>query len=404
MIQKLKNIYHLFQAITANFLYGFPSRRLKVIGVTGTDGKTTTTSIIYHILRSSGKKVSMISSVYAKIGNEEHDIGFHVTSPDRSDVQRYLKQSADNGDEFFILEVTSHGIDQYRVWGIEFDIGVLTNVSHEHLDYHKHYKAYVRVKSKLLEMAHIAITNADDQSHPLLEQYVSAPLITYALRKDADYKIDIAKKLGITLPEFNNYNCLAAYAVCRRLGISEKEILEALKTYKLPDGRIEVVTKKPVMAIVDFAHTPNSVDKILQYVRQQVPDGRIIHVFGSAAQRDESKRPIMGSASGRWADLVILTEEDCRTEDPEKICREIAVGLREKGFKKVSAAKFGSSDHQFAVIIDRGEAVKKAVEVAKKGDVIILTGKGHEQTLCRGTKEHPWSDKEALLEAFNQKK
>ncbi len=405
MIQTLKNYYHLGQAVFANVISGFPSRRLRVIGVTGTDGKTTTTSLIYHILISSGKKASMVSSVYAKIGGVEYDTGFHVTSPSAADVQSYLKKSADNGDEFFVLETTSHGLDQYRVWGIAYEVGVLTNVTREHLDYHKTYESYAEVKSRLLRAAKIAITNSDDASYELLRKLVPGKIKTYALKIKADYNNPIDKIINATLPDFNIYNYLAAYAVCRELGLADEDIFSAMKTFKLPSGRIEVLLTKPLTAIVDFAHTPNSIEKILPFVKKEyVKDGgRLIHVFGSAGRRDESKRPIMGEASGKSADMVIITEEDYRDENPETICKEIAEGLEKHGFTNVAPTSFGSETKKFTVIINREDAVMKSVEISRPGDVIIYTGKGHEKSLCRGAKEYPWDEQRAVKKALSAK-
>lgn len=403
MLQALKNYYHLLQAFFANIRYGFPSKHIKVIGVTGTDGKTTTTSLIYHILKKSGRKVSMVSTVYAEIAGQEYDTGFHVTSPDPMDIQKFLRKSADAGDEFFVLETTSHGIDQNRIWGVQYAAAVLTNVTHEHLDYHQTYESYVKVKSRLLMQAQTTITNADDNSFALISAFVTKPLKTYALHKPADYSVNIAEKLGVVIPEYNNYNCLAAYAVCKELGLTDFEIFEALKTYKLPPGRLEVISTEPVTVIVDFAHTPNSIEKLLKYLRKQKPEARIIHVFGSAGRRDKTKRPLMGAASGSYANLVILTEEDYRDEDPVKISADIAVGLNNHGFQEVSPEVFGSADKQFTVIVNRMEAVLKAKAIAKNGDVVLFTGKGHEQSLCRGDKEEPWNDIDEVRKVFTNK-
>ncbi len=411
MKQSVKNIYHLFRALTANTVYRFPSKKLKIIGVTGTDGKTTTTSLIYHILKTSGRKVSMISSVYAKIGATEHDIGFHVTSPDPFSTQKYLHMSQKAGDEFFVLETTSHALDQNRVWGIKFDIGVITNVSHEHLDYHKTYENYVKTKARLLKYSKRMLINMDDKSYQPLRSFVEKHsesslqnLYTYGLNDSASFHENMEARVGLPLADFNKYNYLAAYGVCKLLGISDEEIISALKTFVLPPGRIDVVIKKPFTVIIDFAHTPNAIEEILKYVKSVYcdPGSRLIHVFSSAAKRDESKRPLMGEASAKYSDLVILTEEDYRTEDPRKINKEIAAGLLKGNFKEVPPADFGNEAKTYAVIIDRKEAINKAITVAKPGDVVVSTGKGHEKSLCRGKIEYPWDDKQAVLEALER--
>lgn len=399
-VQVAKNFYHLLQALLANLLYGFPSHRLKVIGITGTDGKTTTTHLVYHIFREAGRKASMISTVYAKVGDREYDTGLHTTTPDPFLVQKMLKKAVDNGDEYFVLETTSHALDQNRVWGVRYHIGILTNITHEHLDYHSDYGEYLRTKLMLLERSQVAVINRDDSSfkeaQKLLSRRKTPRIVTYGLAKGADFILDYRKTIP-GLADFNAYNYLAAHAVAITEGIGEKEIAASLRTFKLPPGRIDVVYSGKYKVIVDFAHTPNAIDRILKTVRSlHVKNGgRIIHVFGSAGLRDSSKRPLMGSASGKSADLVILTEEDYRTEDPREICRQIEAGLRSTGFgyeRDLSA----DNNEKYTIILDRKTAIGKALGVARRNDVVVITGKGHEKSLCRGTTEHPWDDVAAV--------
>src|SRR3989338_88837 len=403
MLQKLKNFYHLFQAILANIYYGFPSHKLKIIGVTGTDGKTTTTHLIYHILKSAGKSVSMISSIYANIAGKTYDVGFHVTTPDVFPLHKFFRQSANSGDEYFVLETTSYALAQNRIALINYEAGVLTNVTHEHLDFHKKYEEYVKSKAILLNHSKIALLNADDKSFSLLKDILNKKFRTYALKNKATYRVDLNKKWGLNLTQFNNYNYLAAYSLCKILGISDKKITEALKTFKLPPGRLEVVTKKPITVIIDFAHTPNAFHEVLSEVKERLvkSNNRLIHVFGQAAKRDSSKRPFMGEESARYADIIILTEEDYRNEDPEKICREIAVGIKKKEFKYIHSNQLINwSNKCYTTIIDRKKAIEKAIEIAKPADVVILTGKSHEKSLCRGKIEYPWDEKKAALNAL----
>jgi len=379
-MQKLKNIYHLFQAILANILYGFPSRRLKVIGVTGTDGKTTTTHLITYILKSAGKKVSFVSSVHASIGGKEYDTGFHVTTPSPFALQKFLKQSANYGDQYFVLETTSHALDQNRVWGIKYEVGVITNITHEHLDYHRTYEEYVKTKEKLLEMSKIRIINKDDESFKYLSQKSKV--------KSQKYNSKVKSLRAIpNLTKFNQYNYSAAYTVCKQLSLSDNQILTAMKTFKLPKGRLELVYDKDFKVIIDFAHTPNAFENLLPEIRKKFlkKGGRAIHVFGSAGKRDFTKRPLMGRTSSQYADYIILTEEDYRTEDPKKICQEITSGIKNKPYE---------------VIVNREQAILKAITMAKKGDVIVLTGKSHEKSLCRGKVEYPWSEHETVKKAI----
>lgn len=377
MFQNLKNFFHVLQAVTANIYYGFPSKKLKVIGVTGTDGKTTTTHLIYHILKLGGKKVSMVSSIYAKVGSKEFDTGFHVTTPDVFPLQKLLADSVKNGDEYFVLETTSHALYQNRVFGIRYEIGVLTNVTHEHLDMHHTLEEYTHIKLQLLRHARYAVANEDDQSFKMIKNE-KLKVIRY------NSNFNLLGKLP-PLPKFNQYNYSAAYTISKVIGISDDTILRAMKTFKLPKGRYDIVATKPFTAIIDFAHTPNGIYQILQDVKKRyvTKRSRLIHVFGSAGRRDQTKRPAMGEASGTFANYVILTEEDYRDEDPVKICNEIAIGLKKKGTP-------------YEIIINRKKAIEKAFEIAKKGDVVIATGKGHETSLCRGSKEYPWDERKTF--------
>lgn len=404
MIRKLKNIFHLGEAAVGHLVYRFPARKLKIIGVTGTDGKTTTTSLIYHILTKSGRKASMISTVAAKLGTKEYDTGFHVTTPGRHRIPKFLRASVDNGDEFFVLEITSHALDQNRAWGLSFVAGVITNITHEHLDYHKTYDNYVRAKAKLLLKSRTAIINHDDQSYPFLREVLDAAgkeFITYGIKQQSDVMVDIAKHFPPDMPEFNQYNYLAAYAVCREVGIADGDIFAAMKTYTLPVGRLDVVQADGVKVLIDFAHTPNSIDQLLKAVKgARDTKGRIIHVFGAAGLRDFTKRPLMGEASGAWADIVILTEEDYRTEDPVEIAETIAAGLKKRGF---TLADDLNRSKEYTVIIDRADAIKRAITIARPNDIVVITGKGHEKSLCRGKTEYPWDDREAVVKEIDRK-
>ncbi len=397
LVQTIKNSYHLLLALLANLKYNFPSRRLKVIGITGTDGKTTTTHLIYHILTLAGRKTSMVSSVFANIGGKSYDTGFHVTTPDIFPLQRFLSQSQLGGDEYFVLETTSHAITQNRVWGVKYKAAVLTNITHEHLDFHGDYESYLKSKIKLLRIADIAIVNVDDKSYSYIKKLRLKNVHTYGLKNTAEFSIDLGQKLKMPLPSFNRANYLAAYAACSLLGIDEKIILKALGSFSLPPGRIELLLRKPITVIVDFAHTPNGIFEILKNVKTMYLNkgGRIIHVFGSAERRDVTKRPIMGKSSGSFADFVILTEEDCRDEDPVMIANDIAKGLESTGFSFAPLSKLGQTIKQYSILTNREVAIQKAFKIARKNDLIILTGKGHEKSLCRGSIEYPWSDIEA---------
>lgn len=392
-IRVLKNWAHLVMAVIANILYGFPSKRLKVIGVTGTDGKTTTTHLIYHILNAVGQKVSMLSTVTST--------GLHWTTPNPFKVQKILKQAADKGDQYFVLETTSHALDQNRVYGIKYEVSVLTNITHEHLDYHRTYQTYLKAKSKLFLNSKISLINTDDKSFVEIKKILdenSKKYFTYGLKNKADFQFNYKEKIDQDLTDYNNYNYLAAFSIGKLLEISAEDIIKSLKTFKLPEGRYDIVYDKEFEVVIDFAHTPNAIGNILSSLKERLKDrkGKLIHVFGSAGKRDKSKRPIMGEESGKYADIVILTEDDPRTEDALTICNEIAPGLKKYGFEYVEQNKLDNQAKKFTIITDREMAIKKSFDLAKKGDVIALTGKGHEKSISRGRKEDPW-DEEALV-------
>ncbi len=388
MWQDLKNIYHLLVASLANIYYGFPSRKFIVIGVTGTDGKTTTTSLIYHMLRTAGKKALMISSVGAIINGKEYDVGFHVTTPSSFALQKFLKQASDAGLKYLVLETTSHALDQYRVFGIHFNVGVLTNITHEHLDYHKTYGEYVNTKLKLLVASDTAIVNRDDGSYAFVSKV--SKLKTYGLKKDADinpYNFPFTTTL---FGEFNKYNVLAAVSVCKALGIENNKIRNGIKSFKPPKGREDIVYKNSFSVMIDFAHTPNAFEVVLRDLRRANVKARIIHVFGSAGARDATKRPLMGQASAKYADIVILTAEDPRREPIEKIVNEIESGIKNK--KKVLK------------IYDRKKAIFEAIKIAKKGDLVLITGKSHEKSMNYGHGEEPWDEYETVRSALKNLK
>lgn len=383
MIRKLKNFYHLVVAILMNVLFLFPGRKLKVIGVTGTDGKTTTSSLIYHILKENGKKTSLLTSIGAFIGEKEYQTGFHVTTPNSFSLQRILRKAVKTKSEYFVLEVTSHAIDQERIWGVPFKIGVLTNVTSEHLDYHKTFDNYLKTKEKLLKIADIDIVNRDDSSYTLFSESKNhkdnSSWITYGFSKSADVNLEnFNSESRVLIGDFNKYNVLAAAACARMLGISDENIRRAIKTFKMPIGRMDFVYDEEYAVVIDFAHTPNAFEQILSALRQQTT-GRIIHVFGSAGERDQIKRPLMGKISGKFADVIILTAEDPRSEDENDIIEEIAKGVRAK-------------DKEILRIPDRKDAINKAIKIAKSGDLVVITGKAHEKSMTYGNKDLPWDE------------
>lgn len=350
--------WHLPQAVLANLIYGFPGRKLTVIGVTGTSGKTSVCHLLHHILQTSGLKVALISTISAP--------GLHVTNPDPFVLQKMLRQLVNKGVEYLVLEVTSHGLDQNRNWGIPFTYGVLTNITHEHLDYHKSFANYQKAKLKLIRLAKIAVLNRSDPSFVLAK------------------KISRGRVLEFN-GEFEEANQAVAAAVAQDLGISQKKIKTALTSFPGIPGRMEFVKTKPFNIVIDFAHKPDALVKALESLRPKTR-GRLISVFGCAGLRDRLKRPMMGEISGRLADITILTSEDPRTESPQEIIKQI-----KSGFK---------SNHQVYSQPDRQKAINLAVSLARPGDTVALFGKAHEKSMCFGKIEYPWSEYQAVRKAL----
>ncbi len=397
-MQRVKNYYHLLRAIVANLSHGFPSKKLTVIGVTGSDGKTTTTSLIYHILNTAQKKVSMVSTVGAIINGTTYDVGFHVTNPAPSQLQKFIKKALVSGNDtekkYMVIEATSHGIDQYRVWGIPFTIGVITNVSDEHLDYHKTYEKYVTTKAKLLLSSKQSIINKDDRSYSYISAFLTKKkykgnILTYGL-SDADITPELFPFKTTLLGNYNTYNVLAGISTCLQLGIEKETILSAIDSFQAPIGRAQIVYQKDFRVMIDFAHTSNSFEQILSSVRPQVK-GRIIHVFGSAGKRDVAKRKVMGENSSKYADVIILTAEDPRSEDVNHIIDQIAQGISKK--RKIEVLK----------IPDRTRAITTAIAMAKRNDMVICTGKAHEKSMNLGHGEESWDEFAVVKKALEQR-
>ena len=397
MLQKLKNYYHLVRAIVALFYFNFPAKKLRVIGVTGTDGKTTTVHMIANVLESADGKVGYISSIGVYIGGRKADTGFHVTTPDPWQIQKFLKKMVDSGAKYAILEVTSHGLDQNRVFGCNFSIGVLTNISHEHLDYHKTLKNYLMAKAKLFKKTKVNILNIDDPAFGEIKKVANGEIITYGILKEADYNL---KKFPLKLKifgEYNLYNALAAVSVASILEIDREVILKSLADFRGLAGRMELINQgQDFKVVVDFAHTPNALKQALKTLKSKIKNqkSKMITVFGSAGLRDVGKRQLMGEISGRLSDYTVITDEDPRTEDPRKIARTIAKGCEKTG---------GKEGETFFIVNDRQKAIRFALQkLAKKGDVVGIFGKGHERSMCLGKAEKPWSDQEEAKKALRK--
>lgn len=392
LLRRVKNVGHLMEAVGANLLYGFPSKKLRVIAITGTDGKTTSTTLTYEVLKKAGKKVALISTVAAYIGEEEIDTGFHVTNPSPFALQKLLSRCAREGMEFVVLEMTSHGIDQYRNWGIHPEIAGITNVTHEHLDYHKTYDNYLRTKATLLTGAGFALINADakDSVSPLetIVKESGVPFMMYSVGKlPSVIKKACEKRFGSQ--QYNFENVALVEAIASKLEIEVSVVKGAIEKFPGVKGRMETIQNKSgIHVIVDFAHTPNALDVALHAARATMKSkgskGKLIVVFGCAGLRDIGKRPLMGDIATRLADMAVFTAEDPRTEDIWSILNQMKSGVKVHHDRVVS-------------VPDRFEAIQFALtKLAKKGDTVIMCGKGHEQSMCYGTVETPWSDQEAV--------
>ncbi|MBX3050139.1 MAG: UDP-N-acetylmuramoyl-L-alanyl-D-glutamate--2,6-diaminopimelate ligase [Caldilineaceae bacterium] len=415
-------------------LYSYPSRALTVLGLTGTDGKTTTCTLLESILAAAAgvESVGVITTIGARIAGKERDTGFHVTTPEAPDVQRYLAEMRDAGCRFAIVESTSHGLEQKRVAGVEYDVAGITNITHEHLNHHGTFEAYREAKSLLFralfhsqpstQQPRLAVLNRDDpgsfaymaavlaeeaavpgapdvavRSYSLGDPTADVQATAIAYRPDAT-TFNVHWWDGPSFPletrligDFNVSNILCAATAALGLGISPKAIAGGVASLAGVLGRMQRMDAgQDFLALVDFAHSPASLERALQTLRPLVGQGgRLIAVFGSAGLRDKAKRRLMGQVSGRLADFTVITAEDPRTEDLGEINREIAAGV----------GTFAPAD-RYCTVPDRAEAIYQAVQMARPGDVVASFGKGHERSMCFGETETPWNEQEVMLHAL----
>jgi len=372
--------------------YGNPASKLRIIGITGTKGKTTTAYMIRDIMLASGKKIGMIGTIYNTYLDKQ--IEAYRTSPESLDLHKLLKDMVDNGIEYVVMEVSSHALELYRVHGIKFEIGVFTNLGREHLDFHKDMDSYLAAKAKLFDQSVFGVINADDIYTPKLLKKVKCKYAKYGLDNEAnvsatdirinnnyvDFKMYINKQLQtITVPipgKYTVYNAIAAVAVTSMLGAQMEDVLKGLAEVKVP-GRSEIVEiGKSFAVLIDYAHNPSSLEAILINTKKYIK-GRAILVFGCGGNRDTEKRASMGEIAGKYADFTIITTDNPRDEKPANIAKDIEEGMkRTKGLYKV--------------IENRKEAIEFAMRIAWKNDTVILAGKGHEtyQELAKGKKIH----------------
>ena len=390
--------------IASNF-YGNPSHELKVVGVTGTNGKTTIATLLYDLVQSMGYKAGLISTVVYKVGAREI-VSTHTT-PDAIRLNAMMREMVDAGCEYCFMECSSHAIVQQRIGGLRFVGGLFTNITHEHLDYHKTFAEYIRAKKSFfdaLPKEAFALVNADDRNGEVMLQNTKASRYTLSLQRMADFRAKVIEMMaeGMELRidnkevwvqflgRFNAYNLLTVYGAAVLLGFEKEEVLAHLSMLRPVSGRFEtIIAKDGTTAIVDFAHTPDALENIINTVDELRQSGqRLIVVCGCGGDRDRTKRPVMGGMAAKMADIAIFTSDNPRTENPDDIIREMEEGV-EAGDK-------------YLKIADRHEAIKTAVMLAEPRDIILLAGKGHEDYQIIGTEKLPFNDKAIVKEFFEK--
>lgn len=416
---------HTLRAVLAALIYRMPAKNIRVIMVTGTNGKTTTCNMIGKILEAANYKVAMATTINFKIGSREWKNLTKMTTMSPFTLQKFIREAVRANCHWLVLETTSHAIAQQRIWSIKPQICVLTNITHDHLDYHKDFSEYRDVKAKIFRECKTAIINMDDKSASYFLGLELAKVITYGTESPENERPSkpqiLAKKIileptgslftvvtpnkqvaiDLQLPgKFNIYNALAALSVAVEMKINLGLVKEALEKIESIPGRMEKVDLgQPFTVIIDFAHTPDAMEKIYDTLKLS-RGGRIIAVFGATGDRDRSKRPIMGALAGRYADVAIITNEDPYTEDPVKIIEEVASGV-----PRGVAAKNGMiPGKNFFKVLDRREAIKKAFNLAEAGDIVLIMGKGAEEVMAVGHEKIPWSDKKIAKELLMKRR
>jgi UDP-N-acetylmuramoyl-L-alanyl-D-glutamate--2,6-diaminopimelate ligase len=390
--------------IAANF-YAHPSKKLKLIGVTGTNGKTTVATLLYQLFRDLGYKCGLLSTVENQINGQV--IAATHTTPDQVELNSLLNDMVNQGCDYCFMEVSSHAIAQHRIEGLIFSGGIFTNLTHDHLDYHKTFDNYLKAKKTFfdtLPKSAFALTNIDDKNGNIMLQNSKAHKKTYALKSVADYKAKILENQfgGLLLQidnedvwfkmvgSFNAYNLLAVYGTAMLLDQDKTKVLTSLSKLKGAEGRFDyIISPNKVIGIVDYAHTPDAVQNVLSTIRDiRKGNEKVITIIGCGGDRDKTKRPVMAKVACQWSDKVILTSDNPRSEVPEQIIKDMEAGV-------------GPSDQKKTIsITDRREAIKTACHLAAPGDIILLAGKGHEKYQeIKGVRNH-FDDKEELLNAF----
>ncbi|HSX45256.1 MAG TPA: UDP-N-acetylmuramyl-tripeptide synthetase [Candidatus Saccharimonadales bacterium] len=413
---------HMGEGILYNAISGFPGKGLKVIGVTGTNGKTSTCFMIHQMLRSAGLKSGLMTTVAYGVNEDIHQQVHHMTSQPMPELMRRLKWMKEQGVDWVVLETTSQGLAQHRTWGVPFSVAVMTNVTHEHIAYHGTFEKYRDAKRKLFKLANknrnglrVGVINADDPSAGLFKNDIERA-ITYGINSGdlratdihqtptgSEYRAMLVQpkaepqelRIKCNLPgSFNIENSLAAAAVGVVIGLSRHQIEQGIASLKEVEGRMTPIDEgQDFKVIVDYAHTPDSFEKLFKDMKPMTT-GKIIALFGSLGGGDITKRPLQGEIAGKYADEVIVCEEDDRQENPADIMKDITVGAERSG--KVQ-------DKDLFLVHDRPQAIQFAINRAKTGDTVLLLGKGHEKTIEHADGEHPWNEIEQAHQALRSR-
>ena len=394
-------------AVMASNYYGNPSSNLRLVGVTGTNGKTTIATLLFQLFKKAGYKVGLLSTVVIKV--DEKDYKATHTTPDSLTINRYLKEMNDEGVEFCFMEVSSHGIHQKRTEGLEFAGGVFTNLTHDHLDYHNTFAEYRDIKKSFFDNLGknaFAITNADDKNGAVMLQNTKAKQYKYGLKNYADYKAQILENsfsgmlLKVNNSEvwtkliggFNASNVLAIYATAELLGLEKTEILRLISVLESVSGRFQyLISERKITAIVDYAHTPDALKNVLETINSiRTKNEELITVVGCGGDRDKTKRPKMGHIASALSTKAVFTSDNPRTEVPETIIEEVEKGVEPQNFKKTLS------------IVDRKQAIKTACQLANEGDIILIAGKGHETYQEVNGKRSDFDDFKIVKELLKQ--
>ena len=403
---KVQNSNQALSYLAANY-YNNPSQKIKLVGITGTNGKTTIASLLYQMFKKAGYKVGLLSTV--KIMVDEVEYKATHTTPDSLTINQYLDEMVEVGCEFCFMEVSSHGIHQKRTESLHFEGGVFTNLSHDHLDYHDTFAEYRDVKKSFfdsLPKSAFAITNVDDKNGVVMLQNTVARKRTYALKTYADFKAQVLENQlsGLVLKinndevwtkligSFNAYNLLAIYGVALELGIESNEALRLLSELESVSGRFQfIISESKITAIVDYAHTPDALENVLKTIEDiRTKNEQLITIVGCGGDRDKTKRPIMANIAASLSDKAIFTADNPRTENPQTIIEEMEAGVEGQNFKKTVS------------ILDRKQAIKTACQMANSGDIILIAGKGHETYQEINGVRHDFDDMQIVQELLKQ--